>query len=154
MTVRIPSPPLPSTVALVACLLTAGCSLETSPPTGLPPGQELERATLEFSTRVIRPGSGPIPEVGAEGERGAISVRGAVGSELPCFVLDGQLTVDDQSVEVDVLARANETCQATVDTIAYTGRVEELEAGSYAIRITHVEGASREVVLDATVEVE
>ncbi|MFP3947902.1 MAG: hypothetical protein ACLFWG_04160 [Longimicrobiales bacterium] len=124
----------------------SGCSSITS----------VDPSSLDFTVEQIRPGSEePIPDLGATGGDGEIRFQGAVGTPVPCYDVEGEVALQENTVILEVVATRREmVCIQVLATFGYDGIVTDVDPGFYQVEIAHVQGGVREVVFEGAVEVE
>lgn len=140
-----------SALLLLFAMPIAACSSGSGGPTSIGGGPSF---VLDFSSEVVRPGSGAIPEPSVDGRTGEIFAVGAIGADFPCFDVDGSADLAGERLTLTVTASSSENCAADVDTVAYEANIRELQAGSYRFLLVHVGSAPTDTVLDRDVEVE
>lgn len=138
---------------LLCCVATAACASDAPVTPGV--GDRDQSFVLEFDTATVRPGDGPIPEVSVESRTDEIFAIGAIGSDAPCFEVDGNVVLDERDMTLTVIASPDEECTARVDTVAYDAVISQLDAATYRFKLVHrVPQSSPDTVVDQDVTVE
>ena len=139
---------------LLVGLLIGGCSDVTGPEgeTAFVMGDDAPIANL--SSRLVRPGSDPIPDLQAGGGVGQVSIRGALSTPDPCYDLEayGEQSGAEIHFTINAVQRPG-ACIAVVATFAYEGVLRGVPPGSYQVRIAHSVNGHSTQVLDTTVSV-
>lgn len=108
----------------------------------------------DFTAWLVRPGSDPVPELGASSVGGVLVVQGALGTPYPCYDVRGYVRRDGTRIDLTVEARRQDViCVAVVAAFGYRAGVR-LPPGSYHVRVTHAVDGRPAQVLDTTVAVE
>lgn len=135
-----------SAIALVACLLAAGCEL-----VGLDTDTGLD---LEWS---VAGEDATLPDVRATGGLSSISVSGNFPVELPCQPLGGSLRERESRITLTVTALSDRSlCPGDSTTLRYLAGILNLKPGERFLTVVHaVEDRSRpsETVFEGAVQV-